>query len=94
MKINPTIKRLFTIFSIGCVTGTNFFCGKPALAEEELPIERVDTLISSLVPIQFMWKYIYRFSKTLQNHQTTLKHSFLGLHRILCRLADFGKWEQ
>ena len=47
MKMNPTIKRLFTIFSIGCLTGTNFFCGKPALREEELPAETVDTLISA-----------------------------------------------
>jgi YVTN family beta-propeller protein len=47
MKMNPTIKRLFTIFSIGCLTGTNFFCGKPALREEELPTETVDTLISA-----------------------------------------------
>ncbi len=45
--MNPTIKRFFTIFLIGCLIGTNFFCVKPALREEELANERVDTLISA-----------------------------------------------
>ena len=44
--MNPTIKRLFTIFSIGFLIGTNFFCGKQILKQEELPDQTVDTIIS------------------------------------------------
>lgn len=47
MMMKPVIKKLFTIFSIGCLIGTNFFCGKPVSVEEELPHETIDTLISA-----------------------------------------------
>ena len=43
MKNNPTIRSLFIIFSIGCLIGTNFFCGKQILKREEPPDETVDT---------------------------------------------------
>lgn len=43
MKNNPTNRSLFIIFSIGILSGTNFFCGKQILKIEELPHETTDT---------------------------------------------------